>query len=113
MLNKTSSLICYKDDEIFSVVEDGKKGEKQYRRFPEDFTLRGLFWSESFFLQDFFQRYIEEEEKYHERASIGEHRKHRKHRIHKIGRFIAAVDSCSNLTYDRETKLFVLKDLCP
>jgi hypothetical protein len=48
------------------------------RPFPEDFAVRGLLWTEGYFPEDFFtKKKIDEEEKYHERASMTTQRKER------------------------------------
>lgn len=48
------------------------------RPFPEDFAMRGLLWAEDYFPADWFTREkIDEEEKYHERASMTAQRKER------------------------------------
>ncbi|KAG4428019.1 hypothetical protein IFR05_016497 [Cadophora sp. M221] len=41
------------------------------RPFPEDFAMRGLLWAEDYYPNDWFtNEKIDEEEKYHERASM-------------------------------------------
>jgi hypothetical protein len=48
------------------------------RPFPEDFAMRGLLWSENYFPTEWFTtEKIDEEEKYHERASMTTQRKER------------------------------------
>ncbi|KAE8451547.1 hypothetical protein EG329_003620 [Mollisiaceae sp. DMI_Dod_QoI] len=48
------------------------------RPFPEDFTLRGLLWADNYFPNDWFTyEKIDDEEKYHERASMTDERKER------------------------------------
>jgi hypothetical protein len=48
------------------------------RPFPEDFALRGLLWTEDYFPTEWFtNEKIDEEEKYHERASMTAQRKER------------------------------------
>jgi hypothetical protein len=48
------------------------------RPFPEDFAMRGLLWAEDYFPKDWFiKEKIDEEEKYHERASMTAERKER------------------------------------
>src|SRR5208282_3650126 len=48
------------------------------RPFPEDFALRGLLWTENYFPDQWFtNEKIDEEEKYHERASMTAQRKER------------------------------------
>ena len=53
--------------------------EKDYiRPLPEDFALRGLLWAEDYFPTDWFHNEkIDEEGKYHERASMTAQRKER------------------------------------
>jgi hypothetical protein len=60
-------------DESFPVLE-----KDDPRPFPEDFAVRGLLWTEGYFPIDFFtKKKIDEEEKYHERASMTSQRKER------------------------------------
>lgn len=48
------------------------------RPLPEDFALRGLLWAEDYFPTEWFtNEKIDEEEKYHERASMTAQRKER------------------------------------
>lgn len=48
------------------------------RPLPEDFALRGLLWAEDYFPAEWFtNEKIDEEEKYHERASMTAQRKER------------------------------------
>ena len=48
------------------------------RPLPEDFALRGLLWAEDYFPVEWFNNEkIDEEEKYHERASMTAQRKER------------------------------------
>ena len=48
------------------------------RPLPEDFALRGLLWAEDYFPSEWFtNEKIDEEEKYHERASMTAQRKER------------------------------------
>jgi hypothetical protein len=48
------------------------------RPLPEDFALRGLLWAEDYFPAEwFYNEKIDEEEKYHERASMTAQRKER------------------------------------
>ncbi|KAG4438346.1 hypothetical protein IFR05_006190 [Cadophora sp. M221] len=48
------------------------------RPFPEDFAMRGLLWAEDYYPNDWFtNEKIDEEEKYHERASMTPQRKER------------------------------------
>ncbi|KAH8645922.1 hypothetical protein BGZ60DRAFT_392345 [Tricladium varicosporioides] len=48
------------------------------RPFPEDFAVRGLLWAEGYYPVDWFtKKKIDEEEKYHERASMTAQRKER------------------------------------
>ncbi|KAH6667759.1 hypothetical protein B0J14DRAFT_547891 [Halenospora varia] len=48
------------------------------RPFPEDFAVRGLLWAEGYFPSNWFtKKKIDEEEKYHERASMTAQRKER------------------------------------
>jgi hypothetical protein len=48
------------------------------RPFPEDFALRGLLWADNYFPEEWFtNEKIDEEEKYHERASMTAQRKER------------------------------------
>lgn len=48
------------------------------RPFPEDFAMRGLLFAESYFPEEWFaNEKIDEEEKYHERASMTAQRKER------------------------------------
>ncbi|RDL41591.1 TPR-like protein [Venustampulla echinocandica] len=47
------------------------------RPFPEDFAVRGLLWVENYFPAQWFEKKVDEEEKYHERASMTAQRKER------------------------------------
>jgi hypothetical protein len=48
------------------------------RPFPEDFAMRGLLWAENYFPDAWFaNEKVDEEEKYHERASMTAQRKER------------------------------------
>jgi len=50
----------------------------EFRPFPEDFALRGLLWADNYFPEEWFtHEKIDEEEKYHERASMTDERKER------------------------------------
>lgn len=50
----------------------------EFRPFPEDFALRGLLWADNYFPDGWFtHEKIDEEEKYHERASMTDERKER------------------------------------
>ncbi|CAG8955760.1 hypothetical protein HYFRA_00011627 [Hymenoscyphus fraxineus] len=61
------------EDASFPVLE-----QDDPRPFPEDFAVRGLLWTEGYFTDDFFtKKKIDEEEKYHERASMTSQRKER------------------------------------
>jgi hypothetical protein len=52
--------------------------EDDARPLPEDFALRGLLWAENYFPAEWFNNQkIDEEEKYHEHASITTQRKER------------------------------------
>jgi hypothetical protein len=60
--------------------EDFPQPEKKddARPFPEDFAMRGLLWAENYFPDKWFvQEKTDEEEKYHERASMTAQRKTR------------------------------------
>ena len=63
------------------------------RPFPEDFAMRGLLWAENYFPDKWFiQEKTDEEEKYHERASMTAQRKERilwlAYRIASLGSWI-------------------------
>lgn len=64
------------------------------RPFPEDFAMRGLLWADDYFPERWFDKEkIDEEEKYHERASMTSQRKERilwlARRICNLGSWIA------------------------
>ncbi|TGO65625.1 hypothetical protein BOTNAR_0076g00190 [Botryotinia narcissicola] len=64
-----------------SRIEDDKfplPEKDDVRPFPEDYGMRGLLWSEKYFPEKWFlNEKIDEEEKYHELASMLEQRKER------------------------------------
>ena len=67
--------------ETHSVIEGDKfplPEKDDVRPFPEDFAMRGLLWAEDYYPNDWFtNEKIDEEEKYHERASMTPQRKER------------------------------------
>jgi hypothetical protein len=61
------------ENEKFPLPEKG-----DIRPFPEDFAIRGLLWTDSYFPEEWFtNEKIDEEEKYHELASMTAERKER------------------------------------
>jgi len=64
--------------------------EEDARPFPEDYAMRGLLWADKYFPENWFtNERIDEEEKYHELASMTAPRKQR---ILWLARIIAEAD---------------------
>ena len=67
--------------ETHSVIEGDKfplPERDDVRPFPEDFAIRGLLWAEGYYPSDWFaNEKIDEEEKYHETATMTDYRKER------------------------------------
>jgi len=67
--------------ETSGIIEDDKfplPEKDDVRPFPEDFAMRGLLWAEDYYPDGWFtNEKIDEEEKYHERASMTPQRKER------------------------------------
>ena len=76
MLN--TLIVSYSATERIESEEFPLPEKDDKRPFPEDFAMRGLLWAENYFPEAWFtNEKVDEEEKYHERASMTAQRKER------------------------------------
>lgn len=67
----------YRDYDTIHSDEFPRRAEESLRPLPEDFAMRGLPWTETYFPSDWFSNQVHYDEQYFEIASMMERRKER------------------------------------